>query len=624
MFSLSNLALKIGSRTLFENVYLSLNEGVRYGLVGANGSGKSTFLKILSGDVTPSEGVFAKPKEATVGVLRQDYYHFEKHAILHVVMMGKAHLWQIFEKKEKLLTQEELTDEDISLLGDLEEEIERMQGYQAESDAAALLEGLGIDKSRHAMPLASLSGGYKIRVLLAQLLFKQPSLLLLDEPTNYLDIVSIRWLEQYLKQFTGCLIVCSHDRSFLNGISEEIMDIDYETITLYKGSYDAFVEQKIEKTLQIGLQSEGLEKKKKHLESFVTRFGAKASKARQAQSRLKMIAKLDQEKEQYSRKPSSRRYPDFGMSPPDRSSHVILEIQAISKAFGSRLVLDEVSFQIERQDKIAIVGPNGVGKSTLLEMIMGYLKADAGQFKWGSSLKVGYFPQHFERVLHNFSTPLEYLAKEHPQIGEQQIRSTLGRVLFSKDDIHKLIPQLSGGEKARLVLAGIMLQKPNFIILDEPTNHLDLESCESLEEALVEFEGTVLCVSHNRYFVGEIATRIIEITPEDFYDFKGPYDEYQQKRGVDFLVYQKSLKPHSVSKLKPASTINPATNKKEIQALEKECQDKEIQLDKLNQECLNPDFFLDKNEAQIKEFFKKKEQLESEIKLIYDQLENLL
>lgn len=432
MFSVSNLSLKIGSRTLFDKASFSLNEGVCYGLVGANGTGKSTFLKILSGEITPSSGTFSKPKQETVGVLRQDYYHFEQESILDVVLMGKELLWKVFKQKEALLAQDELSDLDIEALGVLEEQIELVKGYEAESEAASLLEGLGIVKGKHLMPLASLSGGYKIRVLLAQLLFKAPSLLLLDEPTNYLDIISIRWLEQYLKNFQGCLVVCSHDRSFLNGICQEILDIDYETITLYRGSYDDFVEQKIQKTLQLGSETESLEKKKKHLEHFVERFGAKATKAKQAQSRLKMISKIEQEQTQFTRKPTSRRYPNFSFSVPDRSSQVILEIVNLSKAFGSHLVLNKVGFQIERGDKIAIVGPNGVGKSTLLEMMMGYLTPDSGEFKWGSSLKIGYFPQQFERELKGYVTPLEYLASKHPLETEQALRSTLGKVLFLK------------------------------------------------------------------------------------------------------------------------------------------------------------------------------------------------
>jgi ATPase subunit of ABC transporter with duplicated ATPase domains len=623
MFSVSNLSLKLGSRTLFDAASFSLNLGVRYGLVGANGTGKSTFLKILSGEITPTSGTFSKPKQESVGVLRQDYYHFEKDAILDVVLMGKELLWKTFKEKDRLLSKEELSNEDIETLGDLEERIEQMKGYEAESEAAALLEGLGILKARHTMPLASLSGGYKIRVLLAQLLFKAPSLLLLDEPTNYLDIISIRWLEQYLKNFPGCLVVCSHDRSFLNGISQEILDIDYETITLYRGTYEDFVEQKIQKTLQLGSESESLEKKKKHLESFVERFGAKATKARQAQSRMKMISKIEQEQTQYSQKPSSRRYPNFTFFAPERSSQVILEIQNLSKAFGSQLVLNSVGFQIERGDKIAIVGPNGVGKSTLLEMMMGYLKPDQGEFKWGSSLKIGYFPQHFERELKDFATPVEYLSSKHPLETEQALRSTLGKVLFSKEDILKKLASLSGGEKARLVLASLMLAKPNFIICDEPTNHLDLESCESLEEALQDFEGTVLCVSHNRHFVSQIASRIIEIKHESFFDFKGSYEEYQEKRGVDFLTYQKAEKVQTQSKKPPIDClkINQDFSRKQIQELEKQCQDSEVVLDAMNKECAQPDFYLIHNEDEVKSFFKKKEQLEVFILLIYEKLE---
>lgn len=628
MFCIVDLSLEFGTTTLFQKVNLTLNPGTRYGLVGANGSGKSTFLKILSEDVTPTTGEVVKPKQATIGVLRQDYYHFEKDKIVDVVLMGQKKLWEALQAKHKLLEKEELTDQDIEKLGELEGLIEKEGGYHAESEAATLLEGLGIEKEKHDQELKVLSGGYKIRVLLAQLLFQNPSLLLLDEPTNYLDILSIRWLELYLQSFTGAVVICSHDRAFLNQVSQEILDIDYGMIKLYKGNYEDFVEQKLQDVLQKEALLEGFDKKQKHLQGFIDRFGAKASKAKQAQSKLKAVLRLEEEKKTYVVCPSSRRYPNFHFQTKVRSGVVPLEVKNIQKSFGMKQVLHGVSFEVQRGDRVAIVGPNGVGKSTLLEILMNKIPLDEGEFQWGASAEVAYFPQHFERELVGAKTLFDYLTTQHPMATEQQIRSILGQVLFPKDDVYKNIHQLSGGEKARLIMAKMMLSSHNFLVFDEPTNHLDLESCEALEEAINAYEGTVLLVSHNRYFISSVATRIIELSKEDFFDFKGSYEEYVAKRDVDYLNRERSLKE------KPAKTKEPSRKEgkrenvhsldKALRELESLCQQKELELKLLLEEIGGEDFYIKTSEEEKKRKLKKKEELEKLISSYYEKWEELL
>lgn len=623
MLSLIDLSLSFGARVLFQNVNLKLSNKARYGLVGANGSGKTTFFKILSFEISPSSGEIIKPKDATIGVLNQDYYLVQNSQILDVVIMGKKRLSEALKEKDALLKQESLSDQDIERLGICEEVIEAEGGYEAESLAAELLEGLGIAGSKHDKDLKTLSGGYKMRVMLAQLLFQKPSILLLDEPTNYLDIVSIRWLEEYLLGFEGTVIICSHDRYFLNQVCNRIMDIDYGTITLYTGDFDDFLEQKKQDFLQKEATIENIGKKQKHLQSFVDRFGAKATKAKQAQSRVKAVERLEDEKKSHILQPSSRMYPNFCFPVTKRSAAIPLVVKDVGMCFGNHKVLDQVSFDVQKGEKIAIVGANGIGKSTLLEIITMNLDADAGKCEFKESVEVAYFPQYFERELDRDKTVLNCLSSKHPDVTEQTIRSTLGSMLFDSDEMTKKVGQLSGGEKARLVFASVMLKKQNFLILDEPTNHLDLESSEALMEALIKYPGTLLMVSHNRYFISKIATRIIELKSDGYFDFLGTYDEYVEKRNLDYLDRNLAVKDKKVIK-KKEEKLPIKEHQKELKSIEKTCQNLEAKLQEIHQLISSESFYKNTDENTRIEIIKKQKEIEEELNETYLKWEILL
>jgi ATPase subunit of ABC transporter with duplicated ATPase domains len=528
--SITNLGKSFGGRTLFEGVSLKLSPGSRYGLVGANGSGKTTFLKVLSGDEPATDGSVSIPGRARVGVLRQDRFLDDDSIILDVTMAGDTAVWSALTEQKKIVADE--GHPDPGRMADLEDVIAAHDGYTLEARASAVLEGLGIPAESHRKRLATLSGGFKLRVLLAQVLIGGPDVLLLDEPTNHLDILSIRWLEKFLAGYTGTAVVISHDQRFLDNVATHILDVDYETITLYTGNYAVFAVEKESIRTRKEAEIARAEKTIAEKRAFVDRFGAKATKARQAQSRLKQIEKIEVE----VLADTSRRSPLFRFTPERPSGRDVLDVSGGSKAYGPKQVLTDVSLVVRRGEKVAVLGPNGLGKSTLLKIVMGRLEADAGTVKWGHEARAGYFAQdHHELLQDEAMTPLDFIWNAVPTESTSYVRGQLGRVLFSGDDVEKKVGTLSGGEAARLIFGRIMVEKPNVLVLDEPTNHLDLESIHALVEGLKAFEGTVLFVSHDRWFVSELATRILEVTPSGPRDFPGTYAEYLERCGDDHL-----------------------------------------------------------------------------------------
>jgi ATPase subunit of ABC transporter with duplicated ATPase domains len=540
MISVSNLGKSFGDRVLFEDASFQLNPGERYGLVGANGSGKTTLLGILSGDVEASEGSVSIPKSLRLGVLRQDQFLYEDEDVLDVTLMGNPELWNVLVEKEKLLARaHEYFDADR--FSELEETVQRLDGYTAESRAATILEGLGLPAEVHRKPLSTLSGGFKLRVLLAQVLASAPDVLLLDEPTNHLDILSIRWLEKFLQDYLGPVVVISHDHRFLDNVATSILDVDYRTVSLYRGNYTAFLDEKVAERERREKEIEGREKEIAHHQKFVDRFKAKASKARQAQSKLRMIERMADGLEELPG--SSRRYPKFRFAQRRPSGKEVLRISGLKKAFGENEVLHGVDLQVQRGDRLVIMGPNGVGKSTLLKIVMDQLKADAGKVEWGYETRPGYFAQdHHEQLEGLNRTVEEWLWDFCPGKDRGFVRGQLGLMLFTGSDGDKKLSALSGGEAARLVFSRLMMEQPNVLVLDEPTNHLDLESIEALVAGLRSYDGTLILVSHDRWFVAQLATRVVEISREGIRDYHGTYEEYVHDCGDDHLDADTVLK----------------------------------------------------------------------------------
>ena len=544
MISLSNLSKYYGDRVLFEGASLQFNRGERYGIVGANGCGKSTLLKILTGDESPSDGDLSIPKRAVLGVLKQDHFEYEEVRILDVVMMGNAPLWEAMVEKEKILAEAE-TYFDGDRYAELEELIIQSDGYGLESRAGEILEGLGIATAVHDQPLSTLSGGFKLRVLLAQVLASEPDALLLDEPTNHLDILSIRWLEQFLETYKGVALLISHDHRFLDTVATHIVDVDYDTIKAYPGNYAHFVRAKREERDRREAEIAKREAEIADHKAFVERFRAKASKARQAQSKLKAIDRIEIE----SLPESSRRYPRFRFEQKRPSGKQVIELKNITKRYGEKTVLEGIDLTVQRGDRVAIIGPNGIGKSTLLKLMVGDLEADEGSVEWGYETHPGYVAQDHKEQLGSHRQSLDdWLAQFCPAQGIGFVKGHLAAVLFSGDESKKKLEALSGGEAARLMFARQAVEKPNVLILDEPTNHLDLEAIEALVSAITDYDGTLIFVSHDRWFVNELATRIIEITPEGVHDFSGSYDEYLARAGEDHLDAQEVLRRARESK----------------------------------------------------------------------------
>jgi ATPase subunit of ABC transporter with duplicated ATPase domains len=523
MISVQNVSKAFGPKKLFEDVDVTFAPGNRYGLTGPNGAGKTTFMKILAGDEEADTGNIFRPKK--LGILRQDHFRFDDHRVVDVVVMGNGALWGAMQEKERLLAKPEITDDDGHRLAELEGTIGEEDGYSAEADAAELLQGLGIEEPWHDQPMRALAGGYKLRVLLAQALFGKPLGLLLDEPTNHLDIESIRWLENFLRAYEGVLVTISHDRHFLNAICTHIADIDYESIILYPGSYDDMVRNKGQVRARIESQNSEKEKKVLQLREFVARFHA-GTRASQVQSRIRAMQKL--KLDELKRSNIAAPFIKFEQKGP--SGKQTLEIEGISKRFGGNEVIQPFSALVTRGEKIAVIGKNGVGKSTLVKMLAGELQPDHGHVKWGHQAQVGYLPQDQQGAIRPGTTAFGWLRELEDKLSNEEISGLLGRMLFSGEERMKPTATLSGGETVRLLMAKLMLFKDNVLVLDEPTNHLDLQSITALSEGLERYEGTVIVVTHDQQLIGEMATRIWALhQDEPVLDFPGSFDEFMEK-----------------------------------------------------------------------------------------------
>ncbi len=628
MISVSSLAKSFGPQNLFEGVAFQLNPGRRYGLVGANGSGKSTLLRILTGNELPSDGSVSIPKRLKLGVLSQDHFAYENDAILDVVLKGNTELWEAMVEKEEILAK---SDEnfDADRYTEVEDIILHHDGYAVEAQAAEILEGLGIPAEVHHDPLSTLSGGFKLRVLLAQTLASNPGALMLDEPTNHLDILSIRWLEKFLQSFPGVVVVISHDHRFLDNVCTDILDVDYETVLLYPGNYTEFDRAKHSERERKEREAAKREKEIAHHRQFVDRFRAKATKARQAQSKLRMIEK--REEELVALPQSSRRYPRFRFSQIRPSGREALSIEGVSKAYGDNQVLKDVSLTVGRGEHMAIIGPNGAGKSTLLKIAMGDLEADEGTVEWGYETYPGYFAQdHREQLSHDKQTVEESLWELCPAESIGSVRNQLAQVLFSKDEVEKRLGSLSGGEAARLVFARLAVQDPNVLILDEPTNHLDLEAIESLVEGLKSYDGTLIFVSHDRWFVSQLANRIVEITPDGLRSFEGSYEEYVEKCGDDHLDAETVvLKVRREKRKKKAAERTGDSDKqlrkllRERDSLETDIESAEARVNDINEIFCDPKFYDRTPDKEVRKLEQEQKTLSSKIEELMTRWEEL-
>jgi ATPase subunit of ABC transporter with duplicated ATPase domains len=527
LISTNNVSLRYGGRKLFDDVNIKFTPGNCYGLIGANGAGKSTFLKILSGEIEPNTGDVSITPGERLAVLNQDHFQFDDSVVLETVIMGHSRLYSIMKEKEDLYAKVDFTDEDGMKASELEGEFSELNGWEAESEAATLLTGLGIMEESHSLKMKELNGSEKVKVLLAQALFGHPHILLLDEPTNHLDIKSIKWLENFLLDFENTVIVVSHDRHFLNKVCTHMADIDYGKIKLYVGNYD-FWYQSSQLALQMSRdKNKKTEEKMKDLQEFIQRFSANASKSKQATSRKKQLEKLTLDDIGVS----SRKYPFVGFKPDREAGNELLTIENLCKTIDGNNLLNKISFRLNKGDKIAFVGPDGLAKTALFKILMGEMEADSGWFKWGVTTSQSYFPKDNAEFFNGVDMNLvdwmrQYTADNNEEKTETFIRGFLGRMLFSGEEALKSASVLSGGERVRCMLSRMMLSGANVLLLDEPTNHLDLEAITAVNEGLINFPGTILFVSHDHQFISTVANRIIEITPSGLVDRQVSYDEY--------------------------------------------------------------------------------------------------
>ncbi|QMU28382.1 ABC-F family ATP-binding cassette domain-containing protein [Adhaeribacter radiodurans] len=532
MISTSNVSLSYGKRTLFEDVTIKFVPGNCYGLIGANGAGKSTFLKILSGEIDPRTGKVEIPANQRMAVLKQNHFEFDEFPVIQTVIMGHKRLYDIMQEKDAIYAKADFTEEDGIRASELEGEFADLEGWNAENDAATLLSGLGIGEDLHYSLVKDLSGNEKVRVLLAQALFGNPDILLLDEPTNHLDAESIMWLENFLDQFNNTVIVVSHDRHFLDSVCTHVADIDFGKISLYAGNYTFWYESSQLASKQRSEANKKTEDKRKELEEFIRRFSANASKSKQATSRQKLLNKLTLE----DIKPSSRKYPHVQFKQEREAGNQLLHLEDISKSTeDGTLLFKDVTFTVEKKDKIAILGRNDLSASTFFKILMEETQPDKGTFKWGTTTNVAFFPKDNAEYFNTDLNLVDWLRQYSVEKDESFIRGFLGRMLFSGEESLKKANVLSGGEKVRCMLSRMMLQSGNVLILDEPTNHLDLESITALNNGLKDFAGTVLFASHDLQFVDTIANRIIELTPKGIIDKRMSYEEYLADENIKQL-----------------------------------------------------------------------------------------
>lgn len=522
MISANNITLRLGKKALFEDVNVKFTEGNCYGLIGANGAGKSTFLKILSGQLEPTSGDIVITPGQRLSFLQQDHFKYDEFTVLDTVIMGNKRLYDIMKEKDAIYMKEDFSDEDGIRASELEAEFADMDGWNAESDAATLLNGLGIPTENHYTQMADLPGAIKVKVLLAQALFGNPDILLLDEPTNHLDLDAINWLEEFLINFDNTVIVVSHDRYFLNKVCTHIADIDYAKIQLYAGNYDFWYESSQLMIKQMKEANKKKEEKIKELQSFIQRFSANASKSKQATSRKHALEKIQLDE----MKPSSRKYPYIDFRPDREIGNEVLTVEHISKTIDGVKVLDDISFVINREDKVAFVGSNTIAATTLFQILTGEMEPDEGTFKWGVTTSFSYFPKDNTELFDRDETIVDWLMPFSPEKDPTYVRGFLGRMLFPGEDGVKKVNVLSGGERVRVMLSKMMILGSNVLVIDEPTAHLDMESITALNNGLIKFPGVILFTSQDHQFIQTIANRIMEITPGGLIDKLTTYDEY--------------------------------------------------------------------------------------------------
>ena len=522
MISANNVTLRFGKKALFEDVNIKFTEGNCYGLIGANGAGKSTFLKILSGELEPNKGDVTMNAGERLSVLQQDHYKYDDYPVLDPVLLGTKRLYAIMKEKEEIYAKEDFTDEDGERAANLEAEFAEMNGWEAESDAATLLNGLGVETEHHYQMMSELDGNLKVKVLLAQALFGNPDVLLLDEPTNHLDLDAIAWLEEFLINFENTVIVVSHDRYFLNKVCTHIADLDYSKIQLYAGNYDFWYESSQLMIKQMKEANKKKEEKIKELQEFIQRFSANASKSKQATSRKRALEKIELE----DMRPSSRKYPYIDFKPNREIGNEVLTVENISKTVDGVKVLDNISFTVHHDDKIAFVGPNTIATTTLFKILAGEEEPDEGSYKWGVTTSQGYFPKDNTKEFDNDLIIVDWLTQYSEEKDATYVRGFLGRMLFAGEDGVKKVKVLSGGEKVRCLLSKLMIMGSNCLILDEPTNHLDMESITALNNAVIKFPGVILFASQDHQFIQTTANRIMEITGTGLIDKMCTYDEY--------------------------------------------------------------------------------------------------